>query len=220
MIIARLSVRYSRGVECNSPEDIGLKDAPATVESGGLIRGLGTHFKDEAERLLVQERDREWYRIRRAFRSRFMTTPIDGVYIVPRRGMAGEFVKSLDIRDDVAASVQEFYFAAAGEMSNEAIAEWAQRVKSQLAQVALGRGKEADEEGLSALETLTSCPAMGEETRRRVRELVSLVRAQKIDRLELKRSIADLDVKLEPGALAPRRVGPVKEEEPAPAGAA
>ena len=214
MLIAKLSISYDRGMEWNKPEDVGLEAEPTTTKDGGVIRGLGTHWKSEEDRLRVKELDKENNRVRAAFRERFLVTPLDSVYIMQRLGEAKEFLGSLEIRPDIEARVTEFYLGAAEEMSSQDMTEWSKKIKRQLGQVGLGRGKEADEEGLRALETLVRCPLIGKETASRVLEMVASVRLNKMDRIELKRSIETLDVKVDSRILAPRRVGPVPQGEP------
>ena len=51
MIIAKLTITFDRGVASNKAQDIGLETQPTSTQDGGVVRGLGTHFRDEAARL-------------------------------------------------------------------------------------------------------------------------------------------------------------------------
>lgn len=216
MLIAKLTISYDRGLARNDEKDL-VKTADgvevsvigrgAVTSDGKVIRGLGTHFKSEQDAQIVTERDKEARRIYKAFRERFLTTPIDGLYAVPGKGIAKQFLKSLDVQLGLQVRVTEFEITTSGDMDAAEIAEWSGRIKRQLASVSLGRTKEVDEDGLRALEYLTSCPLLNQDTKRQVKNLIEGVRAQKLSRLELRRGLEKLDVKVEAGAiLAPRRV--------------
>lgn len=208
MLIAKVTISYDRGIERNDKKHLGLKEAPTVTEDGRIIRGLGTHFKSEGDMKIVQERDRENNRIRFALRSRFLTMPIDGIYMAPSRGAVAGFVKELCVRKDVTVRVTEFNLESVGGLDGAELAEWAERIKRQLSGISLGRSKEADEEGLRCLETLASCPIIKRATGNRIKEMVASVRAQKLDRIELKRSLETLNVEIDPTpmeAVEPRR---------------
>ncbi len=154
---------------------------------------------------LVKEKDADANRIRTEFRKRFLATPIDGLYVVPKPGMARGFIDGLGHRDDINVRVTEFELASPNGLDGGELTEWANRIKNQLSGVSLGRSKEADEDGLRALETLARCPVLKPETGTRIKELVAALRAEKITRIELKRNLQTLDVQIEQAPLAPRR---------------
>lgn len=213
MIIARLTASYDRSMLFNDKKLLadGKKArvlGPGEKTSDGkVIRGLGTHFKNEKAYEDMKARDSEFARVRRAFRMRFLVTPLDGVYIVPERGVAKRFIDSLGVRKDVEIRVTEFQLTSFGgnSMDTHELEEWCERVKKQFKDVSLGRGDDADDEGLRCLEYLASCPAISKSTGHRIKSLVAMVRAKKLDRVELKRKIATLDVQVDAEALAPRR---------------
>lgn len=206
MLVAKLTISYDRGLAHNDPKDLetgagrGFK-----TQDGKIIRGLGTHYRSETDASLVQERDKEAKRVYNEFRARFLSTPIDGVYIIPKAGAAEAFIKGLEVRSDIRVRVAEFKLESTGGLDGEELAEWAERVKRQLNGIALGRSKEADEDGLRALETLAACPVLKKSTGTRIRELVAMVRDHQISRVELRRKIDMINVEVEGDSLAPRK---------------
>lgn len=208
MRIAKLTISYERGLSRNSQKDLGdqVNSRGFETEDGKIIRGLGTHFKSALDRDLIKERDREAGRIRAAFRERFLVTPIDGLYIVGAAGVARDFLISLDVRLDIKTRVSEFELTTPEELASGEVIEWGERIQRQLSSVSLGRKKEINESGLTALEALSKCPILAKKTGALIRNLVGLVRSEKIDRVELKRRIENLDVEIDQGPLlAPRR---------------
>ena len=106
---------------------------------------------------------------------------------------------------DIEVIVTEFELGAQESMDEREMKDWSTRVKEQFKRIPLGRGEQADENGLSALETLAGCPVLSEATADKVRSLVAEVRVGKMNRTELKRGIALLDVSLDQTPLlAPR----------------
>ncbi len=207
MLIAKLTISYDRGLARNAAQDLGdgIRTRGQTTEDGKVIRGLGTHFRSKEDADLVALRDREASRIRQAFRERFVVTPIDGVYHVSEKGQAQAFLQTMDIQHGIKVQVSEFTLTSEGEMNNQELLEWAKRIKRQLQAVQLGRKKEIDAEGLAALETLASCPVLSKKTGTAIRDMVGLVRAEKIDRVELRRRIETLPVEIEQASLSPKR---------------
>ena len=156
-----------------------------------------------------KERDQAAKIIYTAWRSQFLSTPIDGVYVIPKAGAAKTFAANLETRSDMRVRVTEYELVSPGGLEDAELGEWATRVKNQLNSVSLGRGKEADADGLRALETLAGCPVLAKATATRIKELVEMVRAAKLDRLELKRRIEILNVEIEDESLiSPRRASP------------
>ncbi len=215
MLIAKLTIGYDRGLALNDATDLVNATAGVgvgvvahkgyTTVDGKVIRGLGTHYRSDADMILVKEKDADANRIRTEFRKRFLATPIDGLYVVAKPGMARAFVSELGHRDDINVRVTEFELASPNGLDGGELTEWANRIKNQLSSVSLGRSKEADEDGLRALETLASCPVLKPETGTRIKELVAALRSEKITRVELKRNLQTLDVQIEQAPLAPRR---------------
>jgi hypothetical protein len=154
MIVAKLTISYDRGLAFNDARDIAADGSKkdiftrgAKTPDGKIIRGLGTHYRSEADALLVQERDKEARRIYNEFRSRFISTTIDGLYVVPQRGVAKAYVQSLEVRPDMKVRVTEFELSTHEPLASAEVNEWAQRIKRQLGSISLGRSKEADAEG-------------------------------------------------------------------------
>lgn len=213
MNIAKLTISFDRGLAHNDERDIKVTEGAQIAfrgfktTDGKIIRGLGTHYESEAIRDLVQERNKDASRIYQEFRARFLATPLEGVYVVNRRGEAAGFVKSLIYRDDIKVYVTEFELTSPGELNTSELHAWGVKIQRQLSSVSLGRSKEADESGLKALESLASCPILKKETGTRIKELVADLRASKITRIELKRNLETLDVQIEqsPLRLEPRR---------------
>lgn len=234
MIVAKLSIRYDRGIAYNTRDELEVSVSRGSeLKDGSVLRGLGTHFKNREVQALVLERDRNAKEIYRKFRGRFLATPVDGLYAIPKKGDAKTFLIWLSkegfVRGDVNPSVTEFELTTTGDLNAAELTEWSDRIKRQLNGIQLGRKSEPDEEGLKALETLASCPLLGRETANGIRELVNDLRTNKINRVELKRSLDILPVviklkavnggKTEPQdepEFQPRRVGPdlVREARP------
>lgn len=216
MIIAKLTVGYDRGTARNDEKDlIAAAEAQAAGQKllrrgaetpdGKVIRGIGSHFRSKDEQAAVKLRDQEASRVRNEFRKRFLVTALDGIFIVPATGVAREFIKTLDIRADVQVRVTEFILESPSGLDMVELGEWGDRIKKQLAGVSLGRTPQADEEGLKALETLSRCPVLKPSTGTRIRELVAMVRDQKINRIEIKRRLETMTVEIDGEPLKPRR---------------
>jgi len=206
MIIAKLTITFDRGVASNKAQDIGLETQPTSTQDGGVVRGLGTHFRDEAARLAATERSTEEQRIRTAFKREFLASPIPGTYVLPSTGTGADLLTRLGVRPDIDARVCEYELAATNEaLPPGELREWSERVKAQVDTVPLGRGKTAGEEGLGILERLASCPLLADETRNALQGIIAEARLERIDRIEVKRRIEVLDVQVDLAALAPRR---------------
>ncbi len=208
MRVAKLTISYERGLSRNTEKDLGedVRHRGAETTDGKIIRGHGTHFKSAEDQRLVKERDKDAGRIRSSFRERFLATPIDGLYVVAESGDAERYVSSLGSRSDIHVRVVEFDLTAPGEINETEVVEWGKRIQRQLGSVSLGRKKQINESGLTALEALSKCPVLSKNTGGKIRNLVGLVRSDRIDRVELKRRIDTLDVEIDQGPLiAPRR---------------
>lgn len=212
MQIAKLTISYDRGLAHNDVRDvtqdgtrIGVLTRGDTTADGKVIRGLGTHYQSAEIAALVQERDKEARRIYTEFRGRFLATPLEGVYVISQRGEAKRFIDGLEIRSDIKVYVTEFELTAPGELNTDELRAWGIKIQRQLSGISLGRSKEADASGLRALETLASCPILSKGTGNRIRELVAMVRDNRLDRVELKRNIETLPIELETSSLSPRR---------------
>lgn len=218
MRIAKLVISYDRGLERNDETDLKGNET-STVSSKGtqtadgkIIRGLGTHFKSQRDQELVKTRDQIASKIRQAFRERFVATSIDGCYVLNSAGEGKSFIDDLgaELNEqlntfNVGVRVQEFDLVTEGLDTGE-IRAWSDRIRNQLAAVQLGRKKEIDDEGLNALVTLSNCPLLSDSTGNRIRELVAAVRENKITRIEVRRSLAEMDVEIDQGPImAPRR---------------
>lgn len=219
MLIAKLSIKYDRGLAHNDATDLTVDGVKRDVRhpgdvtpDGKTIRGLGTHWRSPEDKARVEVLDKESRAIYLKFRSRFLSTPLDGVYVVPKSGSAKAFVQSLTIPADMTVRVTEFELAAPSGLDGAELGEWAERIKRQLGSIQLGRSREADEDGLNALELLASCPVLKRSTEDRIKELVSQVRDQKITRVELKRHIETLNVEIEQAPLPPRRAPKIEAE--------
>ncbi len=217
MLIAKLTISYDRGVSLNKPGDLKVADAEGITTAaviagrgtktadGKVLRGLGSHFRSEAEAELVKLRDFAAREIYTAFRQKFMAAPIEGLYFVPTKGEAKSFIRGLDVRSDMRVSVSEFELTAPSDLEQAEMAAWAHRIKNQLSSISLGRSKEADAAGLDALVSLASCPVLQKGTGDRIRELVSMVRDGRMERVEIKRHLEKLNVSVNAETLAPRR---------------
>lgn len=207
MQICKLTIRYDRGIERNRGRDLGLDkdDIPKETADGKPVRGGGTHYKSKEAKELAMERDREASRIQRAFRSRFLSMPLDGVYILDHPGQGKEFLAGLGVREDVQATCSEFSIEATGTGLEESdLLDWGRKVSNQLKGVPLGRGKKASEEGLEALATLANCPALQGETAERLRSLIEDAQYDRLNRVALKRAIGKLHVEVSQEGLVAR----------------
>lgn len=210
MRIGKLTIGYDRGLTRNDEKDLETeKHRGSVLADGGILRGLGTKFKSARDQELVKLRDQHAAKIRQAFREKFVATSIDGVYVLTEVGAGKRFAADLNTRElqelEITVRLQEFDLVTE-DLDTGELRAWSERIKNQLASVQLGRKKEIDEEGLDALITLSQAPIISKETGRRIRELVEALRENKITRLDIKRSLADLDVEIDQGAIiAPRR---------------
>lgn len=225
MLIAKLTISYDRGVSLNKTADLaadydgtGQKPTMAIAArghktaDGKVIRGIGSHFRSEADAELVKHRDFAAREIYQAFRKTFLAAPIEGLYFVPERGQAKSFINRLDVRSDMRVTVSEFELTAPSDLEQQEMADWGKRIKNQLSSISLGRSKEADAAGLEALVSLSGCPMLQKATGDRIRELVSMVRDGRMERVEMKRSLDKLNVGVDTSMLSPRRSPKIEAE--------
>jgi len=208
LIVGRLHVSFDRGTRGNKASDLGLETRPTRTEAGGLVRGLGTHYRSEEARAAATVFAKEEARIRNEFRMSFVSSPLLGVYILPERGAGRALLETLNVDPAVGACVSEYELGVSESLPPVEIAEWAARVKRQITDVPLGKAKYADEgsEGLVTLEKLAECPVLDDETSEALLRLIAAAKLRSISRVELKRAIADIDVQVNFDPIAPRRV--------------
>lgn len=235
MIVAKISISYDRGIARNHAGDLvganGNGEAPAQpapailgrgekTADGKVIRGIGSHFKSETVAERVRICDAVAKSIYQSFRERFVASPVDGLYVLPERGAGKAFIQSLAALVDnvglVNARVQEYDLTTDDDLESREVLAWSRKIQNQLAGVQLGRKKEIDENGLDALLALSKCPVLQEGTAKKIRNAVAAVRAQKIDRIELKRRIDNLTVEIDSAPLSIRRIPTVAEDSTEP----
>lgn len=198
MIVAKLTISYDRGTVLNHATDLGaaLKKGDVAAD-GGIVRGLGSRFRSQDAMLAAQVRDKEAHRIYSAFRARFMTTTIDGLYIVPAYGAARAFVEGLN-PNGIMVGVSEFELTSDTGLDAAELAAWGGRVKRQLSAVGLGRKKnQIDEAGIKAIKALAECPLLKPTTQDAVKNLVSLLETSQINRADFRKRLDNLNIEIE-----------------------
>jgi len=205
MLIAKLRVSLNNaGIGYNSGAELGTAAvAGAILKDGCVVRGLGTHFADQAAKERFDKLTRESNEIRSKFSRQFMRTPIDGTFVIPLKGQGKFFVDQLTPNPDIEVSVIEFELSSAGDgLDMEEMQEWGERVRNQLLRIPLGRGKDVDDEGLASIESLASCPVLAKETADTIKELVKFVRDGSLSRQDFKDSLEKIRMEMDPAALA------------------
>lgn len=197
MKIARVSISFDRGIQRNDPKDIGLEKIPDNVGKGKRVRGLGTHWRSEEDQQRAVRCEKEEARIRRSFKSSFACAGIDGFFIIGTSGDADRLLARLDHSKEIEVKIQEFDLTAPGGVSPAEFEAWSERIQEQIRQVPLGRGKQVDEEGIAALESLALCPILSLETSKKLRDLASRARGNVMPRLEVRRNLETVTVKLD-----------------------
>lgn len=196
MKVAKLTISYDRGTVFNKKDDIGAAVKRGDVApDGGVIRGLGSRFRSPEAMIAAQARDKEAYRIYRAFRERFMTTTIDGLYIVTTEGEAQAFVESLN-PVGIETRVAEFELSSPHGLDMTELSAWGGRIKRQLLAVGLGRKKEIEDKGAQAIKALSDCPLLLPETRDAVKNLVALLEGKTINRADFRDRLEKLTIKV------------------------
>lgn len=207
IIIGQLTIAYDRGVKRNRAVDLGLDSEPEETPDGGLVRGLGSHWRSEEDRDLVRQRGTEEQRIRKEFARSFMAAPLPGTYVLPSRGDGQRFLDQLDPapRADMRVTVAEYTLGVLTQ-APEDVRLWSDRVKRQLANVPLGRSKEVGIEAIAVLQNLAACPMLGSGTRETILALIEDAKLSTVDRVDFKRRLAALDVEVSAAPIEPRRV--------------
>jgi hypothetical protein len=197
MIVAKLTISYDRGTVINKAKDLGAALNKGDVAAdGGVVRGLGSRFRSQDAMLAAKDRDQEAHRVYSAFRMRFMTTTIDGLYIVPAYGVARDFVDGLKPQG-IEVSVSEFELTSNTGLDTEELAAWGSRVKRQLSSVSLGRKKnQLDESGVKAVKALAECPLLTAKTQDAVKNLVSLLESSQINRGDFRKRLDGLNIEI------------------------
>jgi hypothetical protein len=217
MLIAKLTVSVGNsGIAYNKPEEIKTEIGRGSVlESGAVIRGLGTHFANQEAKVRYDKLVSRANEIRNEFATRFGRAFLMSTFVLSTPGEGYEFAKRYEgDAPDIIVTISELNLE--GELGEREIAEWATTYKDQLKRIPLGRAEEADEEGLAALESLAKCPILKQETKDAILRMVSEVRIGKMKRVDLKRGISLLRVAIEPAPLmAPRGRPTVDSATPA-----
>jgi len=208
MLIAKLRISLTDvAIRYNKKEELGIEAGRGTVlQDGKIVRGLGTHFENQAAKERFDMLTSESNKIREKFSRRFLRSPLEGVFVINHRGEAREFVKGIPHDSGLDVSVTEFELGGLGNgLDEEEMRDWAEKVKTQLGRIPLGRAKNASVDGISALEELAKCPVLSAQTKEAVATLVTQAKANQIDRPELMRSLEILDVQMDQGILSPER---------------
>lgn len=219
MKIARLFVGLGNtGIKYNKPSELGTdKDRGAVLESGAVVRGLGTHFASVADKERYDVLVKQSNVVRVAFAERFVRAfMFDSTFVIKELGEARAFAEEVrrtkNIDPAVSIEVLELELSEVGEgISDRQVAEWSEMVKDQLKRVQLGRKKgEINSEAYTALELLADCPAMAPETAGTLRKLVGEARLGRVKKDEFQRSVAMIEVKMNKDALSsgPKRALP------------
>jgi hypothetical protein len=211
---ASLRVSYDRGTKRNSPEDLGLDEAPEETADGGLVRGLGSHWKSEEAKARAKVLQGVESKIRREFAKNFQVSLVKGIYSIPRRGAAKELVESgleVEVPADVGVHVFEFTMGSLDAVAPEELVAWSERAKRQIDGVALGGKKRPTPAGLKALAQLAQCPLFDDATRNEILALVADAKLDAIDRVELKRFLGTIKIgsSVKSTPVAPRRIGKI-----------
>jgi hypothetical protein len=187
---------WEHGVQSNKPDDIGLPVEPVETPEGGKVRGLGTHYTSKEAEALDKELSILRGTIDRAFGREYLRSPIPGLYVVPDKDAARNFLLRLnpDPRLNARAVV---YVLQSAEKNTEEVEEWVKLIRNQIKAAPLGRSKEAGKEGLDIIEKLIQCPVLSGETRTRISNLVEQAKLGTVERTEFKRQIAELDITLD-----------------------
>lgn len=217
MLIAKLTISFDRGIVSNKPDDVGLAKDVQTTPTGGIVRGLGTHYVSEEAKERAEECEAAERAVRTAFNRTFAGTPFAGAYIVPSRAEANALLSNTGIDPRISVRLSFFDLNPSGPLPQGEVDEWVKRIRNQLEAAPLGRAEEAGAAGLAVVERLAECPIIEKGTRDALLALVHDAKLEKVKRLDFKRRISELKIDLKVGPVqAPRRVRAVK---PSPAAA-
>jgi len=204
MLIAKLRISLrDASIQYNRPDELGTATNRGTVLADGkVVRGLGTHFANQAAKERFDRLTKESNDLREQFNRRFLKSPIDGVFIINAKGEARTFVATLTMSEGIDAYVTEFELGGVGAgLDAEEMGQWAAKVKTQLERIPLGRGKDIDGDGIKALKTLAKCPVLAAATATAINTLIAQVECNKMDKVEFKRSIELLSVEMDQSEL-------------------
>ena len=217
MIVGRLTISYDRGTARNAAQDIGLDAEPEETASGGIVRGLGSHWRDRAAQDHARDCAAEEQRVRNEFRRAFLASPLPGVYVVESREAIQELLARVQPDPRLEVSLSVYDLTPQDGLPEAELREWTERIQSQLTALPLGRGTVPAEQGLAALERLAACPIFAPAVQTELNALVATARLGQLDRSTLRRRIAAVPVVIELGSVvAPRRVAPVTARAPSP----
>jgi hypothetical protein len=208
MLIAKLRISLrDAGIAYNSATELETTKARGTVLTDGkVVRGLGTHFANQAAKERFDRLTKDSNTIREAFNRKFLRTPIEGTFVVNTKGEAKAYIASQTINPELFVSVMEFELGAADEgLDKQEMDEWGKRVKAQLERIPLGRAETVSNEGIDALEELSKCPVLAPATREAIGTLIAQAKVGQINRIDFKRSIELMDVTMDQGTLVPKR---------------
>lgn len=207
MIVGRFGVKYDRGKEKNEAEDLGLDTEPAETPDGGLVCGLGTHYRDAETVEAVKRCVSEERRIRVAIKRTFVASPIPGVYVLPTRYAGQQLLDSLNVSSEVQARCAVYDLTPGAQLPDEEIAEWCKRIRMQLDKAPLGNKKEIDAKGFEVLEKLIACPVLKDSTAQELSQLIAAAKCNSVSKVDFKRRLAEVKIDVEIGPVAaPRRV--------------
>jgi hypothetical protein len=210
MRIAKLRISIpNAGIQYNSAEELETtKKRGDVLTDGKVVRGLGTHFaslesKERWERLTARSNV-----IRTMFNKNFVRGMFDGSYYINEPGGGKRFAEQFQSdRPDIEVDV--FEYDLTGEGSEKELNDWAQRIKTQILKYPLGRGSKLDAEGLAALRSIATCPALAKETQEAILSLVGNAETGIISRGDLKEGLGKLKVQLDSAVLVVPRAQPM-----------
>jgi hypothetical protein len=208
MLIAKLRISLiDASIQYNRPDELGTdKDRGAVLPDGKVVRGLGTHFANQAAKERFDRLTKESNLIREKFNRRFMRSPLEGVFVISKKGEAKEYVAGIPKVEGLEIYVTEFQLGGLdGGLDDQEMRAWGEKVKTQLSRIPLGRGKELDDEGIKALEALTSCPMLKPESAEYIRSMIAQLQVGKMDKIDFKRGIELMSVEMDQSALTVQR---------------
>jgi hypothetical protein len=207
LICAKLSVSFDRGTKRNAAADLGLDEVPVETKDGGLVRGLGSHWRSNEAKEKAKELSTIEGRVRREFARLFPMSNLPGIFVLPERGAGKKVVDEMeDVPNEISVHVTEFTMGILDTLPPVELEAWGERVKKQIAAVPLGRKEEADASGLDLIAKLAACPIFEDETRDELLRLIANARLDVIDRVTLKRSLATVAIKVGVAASPKRSV--------------